>query len=93
MASEGAPLGITVNAVSPGALTRMNEAMFKNRPTALDLDPMHVARVVAWLVSDRAGDVNGKVIHAAGGHHREYVMARHKDTPLMQRLPVELDPD
>jgi NAD(P)-dependent dehydrogenase (short-subunit alcohol dehydrogenase family) len=91
MAGEGVAYGITVNAVSPGAFTRMNEGMFKDAPPALDLDPRHVARVVAWLVSDRAADVSGKVIHAAGGQHREYIMARHWDTPLMERLPAELD--
>jgi NAD(P)-dependent dehydrogenase (short-subunit alcohol dehydrogenase family) len=86
MSSEGMPHGITVNAISPGAFTRMNEAMFKQIPTTLDLDPMYVARVAAWLASDDASDVTGKVIHAAGGQHREYIMARHADTDLMSRL-------
>jgi NAD(P)-dependent dehydrogenase (short-subunit alcohol dehydrogenase family) len=86
MSSEGMAHGITVNAVSPGAFTRMNEAMFANAPTTLDLDPMHVARVVAWLASDDAGDVTGRVIHVAGGQHREYIMARHADTDLVSRV-------
>jgi len=30
-----------------------------------------VARVVAFLVSERAADVTAQVIHAAGGHVRE----------------------
>jgi len=86
MAAEGAPHGITVNAISPGAATRMNEAMFRDAPPSLDLDPRHVARVVAWLVSDDAADVNAKVIHAAGGQHREYLMGRHAGTELVERL-------
>jgi NAD(P)-dependent dehydrogenase (short-subunit alcohol dehydrogenase family) len=86
LAGEGIQHGITVNAISPGAFTRMNEAMFEAVPTDLDLDPIHVARVAAWLASDDAGDVYGRVIHAAGGHLREYVMARHADTPLVRRL-------
>ena len=87
MAAEGRPHGITVNAVSPGAFTRMNEAMFRDgRPAGLDLDPVHVARVVAWLVGDDAGDVTGRIIHAAGGQHREYVTNRLRDTPLVERL-------
>jgi NAD(P)-dependent dehydrogenase (short-subunit alcohol dehydrogenase family) len=90
LASEGIPHGITVNAISPGAFSRMNEAMFEAAPTELDLDPMHVARVAAWLASDDAGDVYGRVIHAAGGHHREYVMARHANTPLIERLNAAL---
>ncbi len=79
-----------MNAVSPGAFTRMNEAMFQAAPTDLDLDPMHVARVVAWLASPDAGDVTAKVVHAAGGQHREYLMERHRDTDLIRRLEEAL---
>jgi NAD(P)-dependent dehydrogenase (short-subunit alcohol dehydrogenase family) len=88
LAREGQAHGITVNAISPGATTRMNDAMFAaNPPPAdLDLDPLHVARVAAWLASDEAADVTGRVIHAAGGHHREYLVARHRDTDLVARL-------
>ena len=68
--------GVTANAISPGARTRLNEDMFANAPTSLDLDPFHVARVVAWLVSDDAADVNGKVLHAAAGAVREYNTVR-----------------
>jgi hypothetical protein len=47
---------------------------------------MHVARIAAWLASDDAADVTGKVIHAAGGQHREYVIGRQRDTELMERV-------
>jgi NAD(P)-dependent dehydrogenase (short-subunit alcohol dehydrogenase family) len=88
LAAEGKPHGITVNAISPGAFTRMNEAMFAASapPEGLDLDPIHVARVVAWLVSDDAGDVTGRIVHAAGGHHREYLTARTRDSELVTRI-------
>ncbi len=45
MAGQGRRHGITVNAISPGAFTRMNEAMFAaSAPSPeLDLDPVHVA--------------------------------------------------
>jgi len=86
LASAGIADGITVNAISPGAFTRMNATMFEVAPMSLDLDPMHVARVAAWLSSDDAADVTGRVIHVAGGHHREYVMARHADTVLVERI-------
>lgn len=86
LAADGRAHGITVNAISPGAFTRMNAAMFKDAGTSLDLDPAHVARVAAWLASDDAADVTARVIHAAGGHHREYLMARHADTDLIARL-------
>lgn len=88
LAHRGLEHGITVNAISPGALTRMNEAMFASAPppAGLDLDPFHVARVVGWLVSDDAADVTGRVIHAAGGHHREYVVERRRGTDLVARV-------
>ena len=88
LAQQGLPHGITVNAVSPGAFTRMNEEMLQRTPppAGLDLDPVHVARVVAWLVSDDAADVNGRIVHVAGGQHREYTTRRHRDTELVQRI-------
>ncbi|MEX1008702.1 MAG: SDR family NAD(P)-dependent oxidoreductase [Acidimicrobiia bacterium] len=88
LAQQGAQHGITVNAVSPGASTRMNEEMFRYTPppAGLDLDPVHVARVVAWLVSDDAADVTGRIVHVTGGQHREYTTRRHRDTELVQRI-------
>lgn len=91
LAAEGLELGITVNAVSPGAFTRMNAELFRGAPSELDLDPRHVAKVVAWLASHEADDVTGTVIHAAGGHHREYVMERRRDGDLLARLEREID--
>jgi NAD(P)-dependent dehydrogenase (short-subunit alcohol dehydrogenase family) len=92
LAEEGRAHGITVNAVSPGASTRMNEAMFAESgpPPGLDFDPVHVARVVAWLVSDHAADVTGRIVHAAGGHHREYLTRRYRETELVARLDAAL---
>jgi NAD(P)-dependent dehydrogenase (short-subunit alcohol dehydrogenase family) len=92
LAEAGRRDGITVNAVSPGAFTRMNDAMFRERgrPEGLDLDPAHVARVVAWLVSDDAADVTGRVLHVAGGHHREYRVRRDAGTELVMRVEEAL---
>ncbi len=92
LAEAGRPHGITVNAVSPGAFTRMNEAMFcaQGRPPGLDLDPVYVARVVGWLVSDAAADVTGGVVHVAGGHHREYLIRREAGTDLVVQLEEAL---
>jgi NAD(P)-dependent dehydrogenase (short-subunit alcohol dehydrogenase family) len=86
LAIEGLAHGITVNAISPGAFTRMNATLFEASPTPLDLDPRHVAEVVAWLASDEAGDVTARVVHVAGPHRREYVVARHAGTELVDRL-------
>jgi NAD(P)-dependent dehydrogenase (short-subunit alcohol dehydrogenase family) len=80
LADEGAPHGITVNAVSPGAHTRMSAGHLR----AADLAPEHVSRVVLALVS--AGDVTGRVVHAAGGAVREYRLRREDGTDLVRRL-------
>jgi NAD(P)-dependent dehydrogenase (short-subunit alcohol dehydrogenase family) len=95
LAEEGRAHGITVNAVSPGAFTRLNAPMFGDGPppSGLDLDPLHVARVVAWLVSDDAADVTGRIVHAAGGEHREYLIRRHRDTELVARIAEVADQD
>ncbi len=91
-ACEG--LGVTVNAISPGARTRMNadmlDAGFRGQPSGLDTDPAHVARVAAWLVSEAAGDVTGRVLHAAGGQVREYVTNRSAGTDLVRRIQADL---
>jgi hypothetical protein len=60
------------------------------RPEGLDLDPVHVARVVAWLVSDAAADVTARVLHVAGGHHREYAIRRDADTEVVRRVDAAL---
>jgi NAD(P)-dependent dehydrogenase (short-subunit alcohol dehydrogenase family) len=96
-AADGAAHGITVNGLSPGARTRMNadllDAGFRDRaPARLDLDPARVAAVVAYLASDEAGDITGRIIHAAGGEVREYATARTSRTDLVERLRTALDP-
>jgi len=95
-ARAGAPYGVTVNAISPGARTRMSErhlsAASRDPSSDLDLDPRHVAQVAAWLASDGAGDVNGRILHAAGGHVREYLTYRSQRTDLVARLRAALPP-
>ncbi len=86
LADEGAPYGITVNAVSPGARTRMSRDHLDRVGSTLDLDPAHVSRVVLALVAESAGDITGRVVHAAGGAVREYRLERHSDTPLIANL-------
>jgi NAD(P)-dependent dehydrogenase (short-subunit alcohol dehydrogenase family) len=87
--------GITVNAVSPGARTRMNadllDGSFRGGAShALDLDPVHVSRVVRFLCSEGAGDVTGRVLHAAGGHVREYATTRSSRSDLVDRVVASL---
>jgi NAD(P)-dependent dehydrogenase (short-subunit alcohol dehydrogenase family) len=87
--------GITVNAISPGARTRMNadllDAGFRaGASVGLDLDPRHVARVVAYLASEAAGDVTGRIVHAAGGAVREYTTARTARSELVARIEAAI---
>jgi NAD(P)-dependent dehydrogenase (short-subunit alcohol dehydrogenase family) len=87
-ALEGRPQGITVNALSPGALTRMSQTYLDEQgiPPGLDLSPDRVAEVVVALCTDGAHDITGHVVHSAGGHVREFVMSRVDDTDVVRRL-------
>jgi NAD(P)-dependent dehydrogenase (short-subunit alcohol dehydrogenase family) len=88
VASEGAPYGITVTALSPGALTRMSQPHLEAAgiPPGLDLSPARVAEVVVALCGEDAVDVTGRVVHTAGGFVREYVLGRTDDTDLVRSL-------
>ena len=73
-AKEMAKYGVTVNAVAPSAVTRMTvDAMGRGHvedvPREL-LDrsgPAHVAPLVAWLASEKAGYITGEVFRAGNG--------------------------
>jgi NAD(P)-dependent dehydrogenase (short-subunit alcohol dehydrogenase family) len=86
MARQLEGTGVTVNGISPGAYTRMNAAMLAERAPRLDLDPDHVAKVVAALVGQDAGHLNGRVIHAAAGAVREYRVSRTADSSAVDWL-------
>jgi NAD(P)-dependent dehydrogenase (short-subunit alcohol dehydrogenase family) len=90
-AEEGRPYGITVNAISPGARTRMSAGAldhgFREGASAeLDLAPEHVAAAVAYLATPAAGDITGRVFHVAAGAVREYESRRHAGTELAERI-------
>jgi NAD(P)-dependent dehydrogenase (short-subunit alcohol dehydrogenase family) len=67
-----AKYGVTVNAISPGAATRMTASIPTDRrrggpPSGDDeRSPDNVAPVVAYLASERSGWINGRIIHSAG---------------------------
>jgi NAD(P)-dependent dehydrogenase (short-subunit alcohol dehydrogenase family) len=68
-----AKYGVTVNAVSPAAATRMTDSIPAGRrrgDRAGDDDPQrspdNVAKVVAYLASERSGWLTGRIVHAAG---------------------------
>jgi NAD(P)-dependent dehydrogenase (short-subunit alcohol dehydrogenase family) len=66
-----AKYGVTVNAISPAAATRMIDSIPSEhrRVRAGDVDersPDNVAPIVAYLASERSGWITGRVIHSAG---------------------------
>ncbi|KAA1429199.1 SDR family oxidoreductase [Nocardioides antri] len=62
-AAEMGRYGVTVNAIAPVAKTRMTEGAFDTSAMAL---PEDNAPIVAWLASEDAGDVTGRVIEIDG---------------------------
>jgi NAD(P)-dependent dehydrogenase (short-subunit alcohol dehydrogenase family) len=62
--------GVTVNAISPGAATRMTDSIPTERRRSLtgvdEWSPDNVAPIVGYLASERSGWINGRVIHSSG---------------------------
>ena len=65
-AQELVRYGVTVNAVAPGALTRLTEDLDLPDEMVQRFDPRWVAPVVVWLASPRSADVTGQVIESSG---------------------------
>ncbi|UMG92371.1 SDR family oxidoreductase [Nocardioides sp. TF02-7] len=62
-AAELGRYGVTVNAIAPVARTRMTEGAFDTSAMPL---PEDNSPVVAWLASEEAGDVTGRVVEIDG---------------------------
>ena len=76
-AAELGRYGVTVNAIAPVARTRMTEGAFPEMMASPSgepgdggfdrMDPANNSPVVAWLASEDAGDISGRVIEIEGG--------------------------
>jgi 3-oxoacyl-[acyl-carrier protein] reductase len=77
LAAEVAPLGITVNAMSPGPNDTgwmddtLRTELLPKFPMGRIGRPEDAAELVAFLCSDEAGWVTGQVIHSEGGFLRQ----------------------
>jgi NAD(P)-dependent dehydrogenase (short-subunit alcohol dehydrogenase family) len=71
-AAELGRYGVTVNAIAPVARTRMTEGAFPDMMAGVEggfdpMDPANNSPLVAWLASEDAGDVTGRLIEVEGG--------------------------
>ena len=92
-----AKYGVTVNAVSPAAATRMTDSIpttrrRSDRPSDEDdrRSPDNVARVVAYLASERSGWLTGRIVHSSGYEVSLYNNAA-PVVRLLSEQPWELD--
>jgi len=62
--------GVTVNAISPGAATRMTDSVpterRRSRLSADEWSPDNVAPVVAYLASEQSDWITGRIVHSSG---------------------------
>src|SRR6266699_4448271 len=62
--------GVTANAVSPGAATRMTDSVpaerRRTRVSADEWSPDNVAPIVAYLASEQSGWITGRTLHSSG---------------------------
>lgn len=64
-AMETERFGVTVNAISPAAHTRMTENLLSPERAA-ELAPERVAPLVAWLISGASSGITGKIFNVSG---------------------------
>jgi NAD(P)-dependent dehydrogenase (short-subunit alcohol dehydrogenase family) len=92
--------GITVNAVAPGAITRMTEDLGMAEGSEADraaLHPRWIAPIVTWLAGAGSSAVTGRVFEASGqvlgiaeGWHRGPVTAPIDDPTKLEPVVADL---
>ena len=102
-AQELARYGVTVNAIGPGALTRLTGDIEMTDELRRNFAPTWVAPVITWLASTDSADITGQVIEASGltlaiaeGWHRgpstEPVESPEEVGPLVRKLVADARP-
>lgn len=90
-ARELAAYGVTVNAISPRASTRMTEGLRDYTPEQMEkLDPAWIGALSAWLASPLARHVSGRVFEAWGNGYSVLESWQHGPTCEASRNPDEL---
>ena len=102
-AQELSRYGVTVNAVAPGARTRMTEDLLAP-DIALKYSPHWVAPIVTWLASESSADITGQVIESSGlvfgiaegwrrgPHTRDVPTNPNEVEPVLRRLLADAEP-
>jgi NAD(P)-dependent dehydrogenase (short-subunit alcohol dehydrogenase family) len=91
--------GVTVNAIAPGALTRLTENLgppvTEERRTRMN--PRWIAPIAVWLASDQSGEVSGRMFEASGvllaiaeGWHRGPTVAAVDDPKTLGPIVADL---
>ena len=102
-AQELSRYGVTVNAIGPGALTRLTGDLEMTDELRRNFAPTWVAPVITWLASTDSADITGQVIEANGlvlavaeGWHRgpstEPVESPEEVGPLVRKLVADARP-
>ncbi len=92
--------GVTVNAVAPGALTRLTEPLQQRELSEADreaMSPRWIAPIVTWLASRESHEVTGRVFEASGrvlavaeGWHRGPTVAAVDDPLRIGEVALDL---
>jgi NAD(P)-dependent dehydrogenase (short-subunit alcohol dehydrogenase family) len=91
-AEELGRYGVTVNAIAPGALTRLTEDLGLPEEMVGRFGPEWVAPVVTWLASLQSSDITGQVIESSGmilGIAQGWTRGPNTETPPMDAEEID----
>lgn len=90
LAKELKEYGITVNCILPSATTQLfpgkKRPLGDNMPLPLTADPDFVAPIVVYLATDKACNITGQFIYAAGGDIAIYAKPLELLTPVTRLI-------